>query len=59
MDSGAELGGCGVEGAGELDDRAEARLAAAPLEQGDLGPVQLAAEAELLLRDALPQACLA
>ena len=51
-DPGAELGGRRVEGAGELDDRAQARLAPAALEQRDLGPVQLAAEAELLLGDA-------
>ena len=35
----------------ELDDRAEPRLAAAALEQGDLGAVQIAAKAQLLLGD--------
>lgn len=33
VNAGAELGGRGVKGTGELDDRAEARLAPAPLEQ--------------------------
>src|SRR4051812_15754134 len=45
---------CGrVERAGKLDDGAEPRLAPTALEQGDLGPVQIAAEAQLLLRDPL------
>ena len=39
------------QGAGELDDRRQARLAPGPLQQRDLGAVQLAAIAQLFLGD--------
>ena len=42
----------GVERGGELDEDAEARLAATALEEGDLGAVQLAAGSQLGLGEA-------
>jgi len=51
-DAGTELSRRRLQRARELDDRAQARLATGSLEQRDLGPVQLAAVAELFLGDA-------
>ena len=51
-DSRAQLSRGGVKRPGELHDRAQPRLAPGPLEQRDLGPVQVAAIAQLFLGDA-------
>src|SRR6478752_2989516 len=48
----AELVRLGAEGAAELHNRGQARLAAGALEQRDLGAVQIAHVAELFLADA-------
>lgn len=48
----AQLVEAAFEGAGELDERGEARLASAALEQGNLGAVQAGEEAEVFLGDA-------
>ena len=50
-DAGAEIARRRVEGARQLHDRAEARLAAGTLEQRDLGAVEIAAVAQLFLGD--------
>lgn len=47
----AKLGGSGLQGARQLDQRRQAWFAPGSLEQGDLGPVQLAAIAQLFLGD--------
>lgn len=44
-----ELLGADLEGLGELEYRAKPGLASAPLEQGDLGPVEAGEEAQLFL----------
>src|SRR5215218_7308778 len=51
VNPGAERFRGGAEGGGELDHRAEARFAAAALEQGDLGAVDLAHLGQRFLRD--------
>lgn len=45
----AELGRARPQRAGQLDDRRQTRLAAGPLEQGDLGAMEIAAITQLFL----------
>src|SRR5215218_5781268 len=47
----AELARRRLQHARQLDDRGQARLAQRPLQQRDLGPMEVAAIAELFLRD--------